>query len=869
MSKSKSKASKNPTPQPLDPKVGSIRASLMPEMHKLLKLAFDTQNDELLGNLILHATEVNDLYDLALALIRTGKGNLVIEKFKALSPDIMNQLKNYTGTKGTLLHVATMLKNPELVQWLVGKAFDVNACNTDNQTPLHIAIECQDHESLRFLWDNGAKEIHNSKESHPAKLIKPLDLAVKVCDRVAIKILGGKIAMAKGALRPPAPLPQNKPCPTPTESQKVYCEYLSAIFNKNTLRHAAKFVEMSKQFLDKYDESVALASPPSAAGGNPQDIVGQYSSIVIGLTTIIPFYNFLSDDSLVKCIIKVGERTQDSTSLVDLYAALCQYNLYNNDTIATYYAQKALDITQLQPCPQKLCIAYLNLAISYSNYDDKQATIYFDLAHKTNPQDQETLRWQCIMAMKYKNWGVALKIASTMESSEVLILEILLKSNALLPRDALERALKLNIQTDSILYEHYMNVICSANIKLGNYDYVIKLLDKSINIASDTRAIGSITGILQAFVACGRAGDGLKYLADLHLKFPSLVKSSFPPLKYASFLLYENSQHYREATIILDAINGLQGKTRDISIVLDLANRTRFYTEMQRGNFDAAEVCLKRTSLNQITHKNLLESLKLKAHEASAAAVAAAAPSPEDVSDDALNNATIESILGNDPSQPDLGAPSVAAAASVDEEITIESIDPKKIHAYFQQQKALLAKTKFTDMPTHDKHNTSWTIPGGAKYNSQQKGVYKLKGREHFYVNMNELSIDRHHMESFLNAIEAKGLVSKQQGAIGVKFFKGFVEVKVNADIRVWGTKVYVNDEGEYLIIIGGYGNHAAAARAARSSLKVEKVSIDKDFHPQCPSDAGAAAFSLDTEFDIFDPDLRSQEFVGLVGSAT
>jgi hypothetical protein len=71
------------------------------------------------------------------------------------------------------------------------------------------------------------------------------------------------------------------------------------------------------------------------------------------------------------------------------------------------------------------------------------------------------------------------------------------------------------------------------------------------------------------------------------------------------------------------------------------------------------------------------------------------------------------------------------------------------------------------------------------------------------------------------------------------------------------------------LIIIGGYGNHAAAARAARSSLKVEKVSIDKDFHPQCRSDAGAAACSLDTEFDIFDPDLKSQEFVGLVGSAT
>lgn len=85
--------------------------------------------------------------------------------------------------------------------------------------------------------------------------------------------------------------------------------------------------------------------------------------------------------------------------------------------------------------------------------------------------------------------------------------------------------------------------------------------------------------------------------------------------------------------------------------------------------------------------------------------------------------------------------------------------DQKKFHAYCQHKKDLLAKIKIDNFKSRE-HNTSWILPDDNKYNSQQEGLYKLDGKEHFYVYIDpKLGASSPDMEAFTVAIK-KGAAS-------------------------------------------------------------------------------------------------------------
>ena len=64
---------------------------------------------------------------------------------------------------------------------------------------------------------------------------------------------------------------------------------------------------------------------------------------------------------------------------------------------------------------------------------------------------------------------------------------------------------------------------------------------------------------------------------------------------------------------------------------------------------------------------------------------------------------------------------------------------------------------------------------------------------------MNDKLCGKEAMKAFISAID-KGVVKRLVGCNGIKFLdkgkgKGLVEVKINGDDRVWGNKIYVNDD--------------------------------------------------------------------------
>ncbi|XP_047337804.1 ankyrin repeat-containing protein ITN1-like [Impatiens glandulifera] len=88
-----------------------------------------------------------------------------LESMKLLMNKINDtEFANLTDAEGsTVLHLAVMLNNPEAVAYLIEKKrVNINAVNTTGNTPLDIALQCEDYTKLRdaiirYLKQNGAR----------------------------------------------------------------------------------------------------------------------------------------------------------------------------------------------------------------------------------------------------------------------------------------------------------------------------------------------------------------------------------------------------------------------------------------------------------------------------------------------------------------------------------------------------------------------------------------------------------------------------------------------------------------------------------------------------------------------------------------
>lgn len=89
------------------------------------------------------------------ATIAARQGNLV--KLKELYLEYESELKKLDETRSSLLHDACAGGNVEVVEWLIGKGFDLNTINIYGATPLFEATYHNHVEVVKLLQIRGAK----------------------------------------------------------------------------------------------------------------------------------------------------------------------------------------------------------------------------------------------------------------------------------------------------------------------------------------------------------------------------------------------------------------------------------------------------------------------------------------------------------------------------------------------------------------------------------------------------------------------------------------------------------------------------------------------------------------------------------------
>jgi hypothetical protein len=65
------------------------------------------------------------------------------------------------------------------------------------------------------------------------------------------------------------------------------------------------------------------------------------------------------------------------------------------------------------------------------------------------------------------------------------------------------------------------------------------------------------------------------------------------------------------------------------------------------------------------------------------------------------------------------------------------------------------------------------------------------------------------------NALD-RGFAARAKGQNGIKIFGSVVELKINAGQRLYTTRLYLNDQGDYIAILDQEGNHNEVSKKAR-----------------------------------------------------
>ncbi len=188
--------------------------------------------------------------------------------------------------------------------------------------------------------------------------------------------------------------------------------------------------------------------------------------------------------------------------------------------------------------------------------------------------------------------------------------------------------------------------------------------------------------------------------------------------------------------------------------------------------------------------------------------------------------------------------------AETDEEITTleQYISPKTIHAYFQWKNSQLMK----HMSMGNGNTQCWKINEDTILTKDN--LFQVS--ESLYACISpEINLDTATKKSFQNALE-KGVVNRSKGVNGIKFIENkIIELKINADIRLYTDRIYVNEDGQRLIIFENKANHNEISRVAGKCkqiniIKTIPVNIPQISFEQLPEEKIVEMFASDHGFE-------------------
>jgi Ankyrin repeats (many copies) len=334
-----------------------------------------------------------------------------------------------------------------------------------------------------------------------------------------------------------------------------------------------------------------------------------------------------------------------------------------------------------------------------------------------------------------------------------------------------------------------------------------------------------LTKLLKVYISFNAFDKGSQHLEKLYEQFPILKNHTHPALKYLEFVILQGAGKAEEADKILAFLNSKIEFGEELNRYASHANKLTFYHAIEKHDFTKAKLYIPYLgdNVNKEAVAKLLSTLEITKNQSSGVEEIESAKSEQEYRKD----------------EPDAHEAELSDINLLVENITedtasdLKKFDPKLIHQYFQRQKQNLIKQQYELVNNRDEV-VSWSYLG-SEYSSNDQGVYAVIGKQDFYATIDskvEDKLDKDQLKQFTSAIK-KGLVSKLENSVGIKFIPGkLVELKINDDLRLYTKEICKNiDENadnvssnkKYLIVFTQKGNHDKVAKAA-NDCKLEVI---------------------------------------------
>ena len=150
----------------------------------------------------------------------------------------------------------------------------------------------------------------------------------------------------------------------------------------------------------------------------------------------------------------------------------------------------------------------------------------------------------------------------------------------------------------------------------------------------------------------------------------------------------------------------------------------------------------------------------------------------------------------------------------------------KNIHAYYQtlnKESERDRGSSFENTPG-ESESILWSISETESYKVSAQSKFIFQGKVCYALIDPNIKLDPATLDQFNQAID-KGIAARSKGQNGIKFLKSILELKIDADLRLYTDIIYKsNHNGEYLIIFNKKADHTKIKQVIKS-LEIGRAS--------------------------------------------
>lgn len=350
----------------------------------------------------------------------------------------------------------------------------------------------------------------------------------------------------------------------------------------------------------------------------------------------------------------------------------------------------------------------------------------------------------------------------------------------------------------------------TAYLELLVIDYIKKGMYKDAREASQNLmtietvpSIKTLTNLLNSYIFDKKYQSGYTELKRYYKNHSGIEKHSSMTLLYSEYLLLRGidkktmEDQALMASLVKKIINQKNLRQRqDMSDAVHLMEAEDVL--VKQSDVEAALVLLERIAKPSASVEMIKSYcyLSLRDHQKCANII-------EKVGDNRLKMAFLQHLPPNLDSLDDL----------------LSYLTPETLNEYYIQKKSKIPLAMSQDHPT-----ISWQVKDKLY---KEHSVTKIEDTEYFAV-IGDVLIDKSQRDQFQQSLN-KGFVSRDKCSVGIKVIGTKIfELKINGDLRLLSSIVYVNEFDQKLIIFDRCENHEGVKKILKSS-NISFVHLESD----------------------------------------